>query len=1021
MSRHAACRQRGSRQREPLRRLKIERLEIRNLLTASSIGSLSDSSFADGMICNCAACCGMDIVGELISSGVSDNDGPAASLSSLPQLSSSPGSTAKLYLDFNGDFQATWGAWNNVTTPVYDRDGDPTSFSATELAHIQEIWARVSEDFAPWNIDVTTIAPGSLANQVVAHIAIGGNGSWYSSGVGGVAYIGGFYNSAPNVGYVFSNNLSSARSVAECASHEAGHLFGLYHQSVWSGTTLVQEYNPGNSAWSPIMGNSYSGARSTWHNGVTNQSSTTTQDQIVVLANSSNNFGLRTDDFGNTIGTASTLPITNGTVNFAGLINRHDDVDVWQFTTTGGALSFTLTVSQYGPNLDGILELRDANNTLLVLADPTGSFNASISTTVVAGTYYLVARSDGTYGNMGRYTISGSVPQTVQDPQIRLQLSGATLSSGSSVNFGSVMAGSSDTRTFTVQNVGGGTLNLTAIDPSAWAGRWTLVSNLGTTQLAAGQSTQFTVRFNASTPGSGSCTLNLLSNDPGLGTFTLSLLADVTVPTWGTVDFYLAQNQQATGGQWFRMTASQAGWFSAEAYFAHASGNIDLEVYNTSYQLIGNSATSNNAERVDVLVTAGQEIFLRVVGSNASVTYRCTNLVAGSGNTINVKGTSSDDLFVFLPGSTTHRVAVNGVGYDFNASTYTTIHFDDLGGVDTLVVVGTPQSETVTLSATEALVVSSSYSFRMTGAEFIQVHAGEGNDTATMYDRAGNDVFTGSPTQANLAGSGYSWTVFGFDVVDGVFTAGGFDQAFLYGSIGDDRFEATPTSAFLTGPGYRLNTSGYRTVVAVGGWGNDIALLYDSAGDEVFIGDRFSGSLSGSNFYLRANDFDRVEARSSGGNDAAYLWDSPGDDYFGGSQVLAFFNGVGFSNYVEGFRHVSAISTGGNDTADLYDTPGDDRLVVNGRMRRMEADHYSVQTENFKAVRAYASSGNDLVLLQQLLTTDLIRGRNNWVSLINADVVTALGFDQVTATAKPGQKPQLDLVAIDYLFTKVGW
>ena len=44
--------------------------------------------------------------------------------------------------------------------PAYSKDGDP-AFSAAELDAVQEVWARVAEDYAPFNIDVTTEDPGT--------------------------------------------------------------------------------------------------------------------------------------------------------------------------------------------------------------------------------------------------------------------------------------------------------------------------------------------------------------------------------------------------------------------------------------------------------------------------------------------------------------------------------------------------------------------------------------------------------------------------------------------------------------------------------------------------------------------------------------------------------------------------------------------------------------------------------------------------------------------------------------------
>src|SRR5258708_26098028 len=72
-----------------------------------------------------------------------------SALSSIPALSSRPSASAKIYLDFDGASAQSWGSYNVTTTPAYDQDGDPTTFSSGELASINEIWQRVSEKFSP--------------------------------------------------------------------------------------------------------------------------------------------------------------------------------------------------------------------------------------------------------------------------------------------------------------------------------------------------------------------------------------------------------------------------------------------------------------------------------------------------------------------------------------------------------------------------------------------------------------------------------------------------------------------------------------------------------------------------------------------------------------------------------------------------------------------------------------------------------------------------------------------------------
>src|SRR5687767_15996902 len=84
-------------------------------------------------------------------------------MATVPIYHSLPGAPAALYLDFDGHFEPVWGTHNNVNTPAYDSDANPTTYSPAELAFIENVWKVVAEDYAPFNIDVTTEQPAVLA------------------------------------------------------------------------------------------------------------------------------------------------------------------------------------------------------------------------------------------------------------------------------------------------------------------------------------------------------------------------------------------------------------------------------------------------------------------------------------------------------------------------------------------------------------------------------------------------------------------------------------------------------------------------------------------------------------------------------------------------------------------------------------------------------------------------------------------------------------------------------------------
>jgi hypothetical protein len=349
--------------------------------------------------------------------GTASTVAAGASLSSVPALDSRPGAYAKLYLDFNGDTTPTWGNYAPGTTPAYDTDGDPTTFSDAELASIHQIFDRVAEKYSPFNIDVTTVDPGNLNNKQSAKVVIGGDGAWLGSQAGGVAYVGGFTNSASNVVFVFPKNLGNgyAQYVGEAAAHESGHGFGLQHQSSYDATgTKTSEYAPANTAGdAPVMGNSYTARRGLWWLGTPSNSATTLQDDMSVISGSTNGFGYRADDFGNSLAAASTLTLNGTTLSGAGVVEKTSDSDVFSFTAGAGALTLSVTPTTAGGMLDARINLTDDSGTVLASSD--NGLAESLSTTVAQGTYYLTVSSHGGYGDVGEYTISGTetAPTTV--------------------------------------------------------------------------------------------------------------------------------------------------------------------------------------------------------------------------------------------------------------------------------------------------------------------------------------------------------------------------------------------------------------------------------------------------------------------------------------------------------------------------------------------------------------------------------------------------------------------------------
>ena len=423
----------GSQGEWPHRSFQLTRLEARLLLNGAS------DEVLHGVSCACAGCnaawnatAGAESVDFAYSGSTATNDLAlaASTPTGVPALSSNPSASVKLYIDFDGDYTSSWGAYSPGQTPAYDMDGNPSSFSDAERAAMWEIWARVAEKFSPFNVDVTTIDPGTYADKSAFRVVVGGTGAWTGAAYGGIAYTGGFYSSSPNTAFVFEDNLGShAMYVAECVAHEAGHGFGLSHQSSYDANgTRTATYSTGDGLIAPIMGSSYFAQRGVWWNGTTS-SANTYQDNLAILSGSNNGFGYRADDHGGSMSTASALGLSGSNLSGSGIIERMSDADYFSFVTGGGAVTFTADVAQYGAMLDLKLMLMDANGNLIASAD-TSSLGESLSANLASGTYYLVVMSHGGYGDLGQYTITGSAAAPTGTLAAPSQLTAAVRSGG---------------------------------------------------------------------------------------------------------------------------------------------------------------------------------------------------------------------------------------------------------------------------------------------------------------------------------------------------------------------------------------------------------------------------------------------------------------------------------------------------------------------------------------------------------------------------------------------------------------
>jgi len=288
------------------------------------------------------------------------------------------------------------------------------------LKSIYEIWLRVSEDFAPFNVNVTTSEPS--ANALIrssindasygVRVCIGGSSSdWYGEPVGGIAYLGSFLADNDTPAYVFPKNLSlSTKYVAEAVSHEVGHTLGLEHDGRLNG-----EYYSGADGWAPIMGSGANMSLRQWSKGEYSAANNA-QDDLVTITSF---VGVNNDDCGDDINGATPISLASEGVIVEGVVGVEGDVDVYKFDYNGEKIALTIGGINGVTNLDVLATLYDKNGVELKTYDTTDELSATVALAgLTKGTYYLSVQGTGlvqngktiytSYGSLGAYSIKAN-------------------------------------------------------------------------------------------------------------------------------------------------------------------------------------------------------------------------------------------------------------------------------------------------------------------------------------------------------------------------------------------------------------------------------------------------------------------------------------------------------------------------------------------------------------------------------------------------------------------------------------